>query len=281
MAGLAGPSRAGEDVVSLNRPGCRVAVQYVARIDAILCTQCRPDRDHLRSRPVSELLKGLHDGDLINEGGVVAAGGVQPLERDRVRPGGDGERGRWSSDWYDVPEGVKVPTTMPSTRTWKSCRDAWPVAPLGRGEGQHVGAGGPAGDGLAERARASGGRRPAPPGARAGCRQVKPLSLPEMPAPPAKAQGEPAGRYWKLPGPTTTCSNPGSATTGMLTWATASMKAVLSPPAVSSPWNVTVCAPAVTVNADVESDWYDVPEGVKVPTTMPSTRTWKSCRDAC
>ena len=43
MAWLAGPSRAGEDVVFLNCPGCRVAVQYVARIDAILCTQCRPD----------------------------------------------------------------------------------------------------------------------------------------------------------------------------------------------------------------------------------------------
>ena len=113
-----------------------------------------------------------------------------------------------------------------------------------------------------------------------GLPAVKPLLLPEIPAPPEKVQGEPVGRYWKLPEPTTTCSNPGSPTTGMLTWATASMKAVLSPPAVSRPWNVTVCDPAVTVNTDVEKDWYDVPEGVKVPTTMPSTRTWKSCRDA-
>ena len=36
---------------------------------------------------------GRHDGDGVDEGGVVAAGGVQALERDRVRPGGDGERG--------------------------------------------------------------------------------------------------------------------------------------------------------------------------------------------
>ena len=33
------------------------------------------------------------DGDSVDEGGVVAAGAVQSLERDRVRPGGDGERG--------------------------------------------------------------------------------------------------------------------------------------------------------------------------------------------
>ena len=32
--------------------------------------------------------------DVVDEGGVVAAGGVQPLEGDRVRPGGDGEGGR-------------------------------------------------------------------------------------------------------------------------------------------------------------------------------------------
>ena len=32
------------------------------------------------------------------------------------------------------------------------------------------------------------------------------------------------------------------------TTATASTKAVLSPPAVSRPWNVIVCDPAVTVN---------------------------------
>src|SRR5262249_42782317 len=65
-------------------------------------------------------------------------------------------------------------------------------------------------------------------------------------------------------------------------WATriASTKAVLSPPALSRPLKAIVCAPAVTVNAAVVSGWYDVPDGVKVPTTAPSTSTSKSCRDA-
>ena len=42
--------------------------------------------------PIEEVLTGVH-GDLVDEGGVVAAGTVQSLEGDRVRPGGDGERG--------------------------------------------------------------------------------------------------------------------------------------------------------------------------------------------
>ena len=82
---------------------------------------------------------------------------------------------------------------------------------------------------------------------------MKPLLLPEMPAPPAKVQGEPVGRYWNWPAPTTTCSNPASAIEERAglhdgDWST---KAVLSPPAVSRPWNVIVCDPAVTVNAAV------------------------------
>ena len=81
--------------------------------------------------------------------------------------------------------------------------------------------------------------------------EVKPLLLPEMPALPEKAQGEPAGRYWKWPAPTVTCSNPASPIEGMLARATSSMKAVLSPPALSRPWNLIVCDPAVTVNAAV------------------------------
>ena len=45
-----------------------------------------------------------------------------------------------------------MPTTTPSTRTLKSWPRRLVVAPLGGVEGQHVGAGGPAGDGLADRA---------------------------------------------------------------------------------------------------------------------------------
>src|SRR5208337_4796608 len=87
-----------------------------------------------------------------------------------------------------------------------------------------------------------------------GLPEVKPLLLPEMPAPPEKVHGEPVGSYWKLPAPTTTCSKPGSPIEGVLAGATAiwSRKAVLSPPALSNPWNLIVRAPAVTVNAAVE-----------------------------
>ena len=41
-----------------------------------------------------------------------------------------------------MPEGVKVPTTTPSTRTRKSCARRLVVAALGREEGDRVGAGG-------------------------------------------------------------------------------------------------------------------------------------------
>src|SRR3954451_10374345 len=99
-----------------------------------------------------------------------------------------------------------------------------------------------------------------------------------MPAPPEKVQGEPVGELWKPPAPSNTCTNPESAIGQMLTNAMLSMKAVLSPPALFNPWNLIVCDPPVTLNAGVEKFWYDVPEGVKVPTTTPSTSTLKSCR---
>ena len=87
---------------------------------------------------------------------------------------------------------------------------------------------------------------------------MKPLPLPEMPAPPVKAQGEPVGAVLELAGPhrhllearvgdSASASASASATSATI-WST---KAVLSPPALSRPWNVIVCDPAVTVNAAV------------------------------
>src|SRR3954462_3492875 len=100
-----------------------------------------------------------------------------------------------------------------------------------------------------------------------------------MPAEPEKVHGEPDGRYWNWPAPKDTCSNPPSEIGGAFTSVTAiaSTKAVLSPPALFNPWKVIVCAPAVTLNTAVEKLWYEVPEGVKEPTTTPSTSTVKSC----
>ena len=57
------------------------------------------------------------------------------------------------------------------------------------------------------------------------------------------------------------------------------MNAVLSPPAESRPWKVMTCVPAVTANGAVVDDRYDVSTGRNVPTTWPSTRTWKSSTD--
>src|ERR1700739_1907973 len=90
----------------------------------------------------------------------------------------------------------------------------------------------------------------APSGA-VGLPKVKPLLLPLMPAEPEKVHGEPVGRYWDLPVPTDTCSNPGSQSGNLVVAATLSTKAMLSPPALSSPWNVIVCGPAPTVNTEV------------------------------
>ena len=75
----------------------------------------------------------------------------QSLEGDRVRPGRHVERRRWSI-WYDVPEGVKVPTYDAVDQDPEVLPRRLVVAPLGGGEGQDVGAGRPVGDGLAHRA---------------------------------------------------------------------------------------------------------------------------------
>ena len=40
------------------------------------------------------------------------------------------------------------------------------------------------------------------PSGAGGLPEVKPLLLPEMPAPPEKVQGEPVGSYWNWPAPT-------------------------------------------------------------------------------
>ena len=121
----------------------------------------------------------MRDGDLVDEGGVVPAGAVQALEGDRVRPGGDGERGgrvvpvgrargRERADDHPVDQDARSPAATPA------------VGPLGGVEAQHVGAGGPAGDGLAERAGRPGGRRPGRPRGAGGLPAVKPLPLPEI-----------------------------------------------------------------------------------------------------
>src|SRR5262249_54799541 len=118
-----------------------------------------------------------------------------------------------------------------------------------------------------------------------GLPAVKPLPLPEAPAEPANAQGGPAGAYWNapnVPGPPPSDPDPAAPQVGGGTAAsgTLSTKAVWPPRAVSRPWNVIVCAPAPTANAAVVNPVYAVPAGVNVPTATPSTRTWKSCRDA-
>ena len=64
-----------------------------------------------------------------------------------------------------------------------------------------------------------------------------------------KDQGEPVGSGWNWPLLTDTCWKPWSATGARLVSVTASIKAVLSPPALSRPRKAIVCAPAVTVNA--------------------------------
>ena len=83
------------------------------------------------------------------------------------------------------------------------------------------------------------------PSGAGGLPAVKPLPLAAMPASPAKAQGEPVGRYRNWPAPTATCSKPRVGGRGVRPaiehGRRASTKAVLSPPAVFSPWNVT-CA---------------------------------------
>ena len=87
-----------------------------------------------------------------------------------------------------------------------------------------------------------------------GLPEVKPLLLAAMPAVAGEGPGR-AGRAGtgNWPAPTATCSKPRSPIAAVLAAGLRrrSMKAVLSPPAVSRPWNVIVCDPAVTVNAAV------------------------------
>src|SRR4051794_20676571 len=91
----------------------------------------------------------LCDADLVEEGGVVSTGAIQALEADRMSPSGDGERGRGvalvrRTRWCErahhdaVDQHVKV---LPGRLV---------VATLGSLEGEHVAAGCPTGDTLAE-----------------------------------------------------------------------------------------------------------------------------------
>src|SRR5262249_35860903 len=91
------------------------------------------------------------DADLIDEGGVVAAGAVQALEGDRVRPGGDRERGGAVALVRRARR-----RDGPAPGAGDQDREVLPrrleVGPLRRVEADRVAAGGPAGDGLADRA---------------------------------------------------------------------------------------------------------------------------------
>ena len=80
-------------------------------------------------------------------------------------------------------------------------------------------------------------------------------------------------------GPAETCSKPRAPISGwsIISTTTRSMKAVLSPPALSRPWNVIVCDPGVEImNEVVVSFLYEVLSGVMVSTTTPSISTWKA-----
>ena len=91
------------------------------------------------------------------------------------------------------------------------------------------------------------------PSGAGGLPAVKPLPLAAMPERLGKDQGEPVGWYRYWPAPTDTCSKPRSAAVAMQRRSapTASMRAVLSPPAVLSPRNPMVCDPAATLKAAV------------------------------
>ena len=87
---------------------------------------------------------------------------------------------------------------------------------------------------------------------------MKPLPLAVTPAPPAKVQAEPVGtvdvravrtrRARRRPLESRVVGWPAVARRISMS---SRRKAVLSPPAVSSAWNVIVCVPAATVNAAV------------------------------
>ena len=115
-------------------------------------------------------------------------------------------------DAYAVPAGVIDPTTDPSTRTWRFCPVAWLLL-LARCAAENVIWYAPPGS--AETAWVTDPvicRNPTwvPSGA-AGLNPVNPLPLPETPAAPANAQGDPVGSYWKsayAPDPTEGDSKP-------------------------------------------------------------------------
>ena len=130
------------------------------------------------------------------------------------------------------------------------------VAALGGVEGDDVGAGGPAGDALAERAGlleeadldplgggGIAGGEAAAVGRHPGRTGERPRRAGRVVEERAVRPGRPGGRL--LEPRVGDRGRPACAT------ATASMKAVLSPPAESSPWKVIVCDPAATVNAAV------------------------------
>ena len=73
------------------------------RAGRVVLELARTHRHLLESRVGDRAVLARCDGDLIDEGGVVAAGTVQSLERDRVRPGGDGERGGGVSSGTTCP----------------------------------------------------------------------------------------------------------------------------------------------------------------------------------
>ena len=103
------------------------------------------------SKPWSPIVGMLAGADVVDEGGVVTAGGVQALERNRVRPGRDGERG---GDVALVRRARRRegPHHGAVDQHLEILLRRLEVAALGGVEGDHVGAGRPAGDGLAERA---------------------------------------------------------------------------------------------------------------------------------
>ena len=129
------------------------------------------------------------------------------------------------------------------------------VAPLGRLEGELVGAGGQAGDDLAERAGLleEGDLGPlrgvGVAGGEAAAVAGDPGAAGEGPGSARRvvlevAVAARAHRRRLEPGV-------GNGRRGHLGQRTSSMKAVLSPPAVSRPWKVIVCAPAATVKVAV------------------------------
>ena len=115
------------------------------------------------------------------------------------------------------------------------------VAALGGVEGDRVGAGGPAGDGLGERAGALEKATCAPWGA-GGLPEVKPLLLAAMPALPEKVQAEPVGGTGTCPHPPAPARTPRrrSRTTGRRDDHLIDEGGVVTP-GMSRPWKVIVC----------------------------------------